>query len=160
MLLDGSIDGFILVAGAPVKLLLDLPESASEKIHLLEFSKESLQSVRGTNLTYQKSEIPASTYSWELKPISTIVVQSVMIARADLDEKIISQFTKSIYKEKEILSTRHEKWKSLNKDTLSNLFKRNPDLFHSSIKLKQKVTGFYAETTVSFKPRRLFLNIE
>jgi TRAP transporter TAXI family solute receptor len=134
MLLNGSIDGFILVAGAPVKLLLDLPESASEKIHLLEFSKESLQSVRGTNLTYQRSEIPASTYSWEIKPISTIVVQSVMITRSDLDEKIISQFTKSIYKEKEILSTRHDKWKSLNKETLSNLFNRNPDLFHSSLK--------------------------
>jgi TRAP-type uncharacterized transport system substrate-binding protein len=57
-----------------------------------------------------------------------------MITRSDLDEKIISQFTKSIYKEKEILSTRHDKWKSLNKETLSNLFNRNPDLFHSSLK--------------------------
>ncbi len=134
MLLEGTLDGFVLVAGAPVKLLLDLPESTSEKIHLLEFSKESLQSVRGTNLTYQKADIPASTYAWEVKPISTIVVQSVIIARSDLDEKIISQFITSIFKGKDTLATRHEKWKSLNKDTLSNLYNRNPDLFHPVMK--------------------------
>ena len=134
MLLDGSLDAMVLVAGVPVKVLADLPEETKEKIHILEFSKESFSAVRGTNLIYQKSEIPASTYSWEIRPISTIVVQSVLICRSDLEEKVVKQFVESIWKNKDTLVTKHEKWNSLNKDSLKTHLDRNPEIFHPVMK--------------------------
>jgi uncharacterized protein len=134
MLLDGSLDAMVLVAGVPVKILADLPEETKEKIHILEFSKESFSAVRGTNLIYQKSEIPASAYSWEIKPISTIVVQSVLICRSDLEDKIVKQFVESIWKNKSTLATKHEKWNSLNKDSLKTHLDRNPEIFHPVMK--------------------------
>lgn len=130
MVLDGKLDAMVLVAGAPVKLLLDLSNEDGKKIHLLSFPEENLQVVRGTSLTYQRSEIPASTYPWEIKPINTIVVQSVLISRADLDDKTVTTFVKSIWANKETLITRHEKWKSLSKESLEKHLKRNQEIFH------------------------------
>ena len=134
MLLDGKLDAMVLVAGAPVKMLAELSNEKSDKIHLLSFPEENLQVVRGTNLTYQRSEIGASTYSWEIKPISTIVVQSVMIVRSDIEEKKIKKFIKTVFKNKELLSTKHEKWKNLSKENLEKHFNKNPDVFHPIIK--------------------------
>lgn len=134
MLLDGSLDAMVLVAGVPVKILADLPEETNQKIHILEFSKDAFSAVRGTNLTYQRSEIPASAYSWEIKPISTIVVQSVIICRSDLEEKVVKQFVESIWKNKSILATKHEKWNSLNKESLKVHLEKNPEIFHPIMK--------------------------
>lgn len=134
MLIDGKLDAMVLVAGAPVKILSDLTEENSSKIHLLSIPDENLQVVRGTSLTYQRAEIPASTYSWEIKPIQTILVQSVMIARSDLEDKKITTFVNSIWKNKESLATKHEKWKSLNKEALEKHLSKNPDIFHPLMK--------------------------
>jgi len=134
MILEGTLDAMVLVAGVPVKLLVDLPEETKEKIHILEFSKDSFSAVRGTNLIYQKSEIPASTYSWEIRPISTIIVQSVLICRSDLEDKVVKQFVESIWKNKSTLATKHEKWNSLNKDSLKTHLDKNPEIFHPIMK--------------------------
>lgn len=134
LLLEGKLDAMILVAGAPVKILSDLSEESSNKIHLLSIPDENLQVVRGTSLTYQRAEIPASTYPWEIKPINTIIVQSVIISRSDLEEKIVSSFVKSVWKNKDSLATRHEKWKSINKEALEKHLSKNPDIFHPIMK--------------------------
>jgi uncharacterized protein len=135
---EGNLDAMILVAGTPITLLKDLGPEISDKIHLISFEKEKLANIKNSNLVFQRSEIPASTYSWEVKPIETIQVQSVLICRSDLPEDTVVKFVKTIWKNKDSLSTQHEKWKKLDKNQLNDHLKRNPDIFHPSI---SKIVG-------------------
>jgi TRAP transporter TAXI family solute receptor len=132
-LLAGELDALVLVAGYPVQILSQLPETVKNQIQILPFTNQSLQAVRGTNITYQKSEIPSGTYSWESKPIETILVQSVFIGRGDLTEKQVIQFTKTIWKNKPTLLTLHDKWKQLDKSHFESIRKKNESLFHPAV---------------------------
>ncbi|MCB1142009.1 MAG: TAXI family TRAP transporter solute-binding subunit [Leptospiraceae bacterium] len=133
MLLDGTLQGMVLIAGRPVKLLTDLdPRSASE-LRLLSFTEDNLKSLKKTNLIYQRTEIPASTYSWEVSPIQTFLVQSVMITRSNIDPKIIRIFMKSIWQNRDLLATQHKKWQGITSENLKLHFEKYRTYYHPEV---------------------------
>jgi uncharacterized protein len=134
MLLKKELDAVVLIAGQPVKILSEIPASEKNNIHLLEFAGDLYQAVGGTNLTYQKADIPANTYTWQDTAVKTLVVQSVLIAKNDLSNKDILDFVNTLFVEKEKLVKAHPKWKSLDKSLLKYYYEKDPSIFHPAIK--------------------------
>ncbi|MCB1179180.1 MAG: TAXI family TRAP transporter solute-binding subunit [Leptospiraceae bacterium] len=130
---NGELDALIFIAGYPVDSFSKLPEDSKEKIHLIDFKNESLKMVGGSNIFYKNSEIPSGTYSWEVKPVNTILVQSVLIARSDFSDDDVITFTKSVWKEKDMLATRHDKWKQLSKGSLEFIKEKNKEFLHPAV---------------------------
>ncbi|MEM4271117.1 MAG: TAXI family TRAP transporter solute-binding subunit [Candidatus Pacearchaeota archaeon] len=133
-LLKGELDAFILVAGAPVKVLAELEEDVKTKIQLLSVPDIQLKTVQGTGLVYKRTEIPSATYSWEVKPVSTLLIQSIFVGRTSLSKEEVKALIKEIWRSQEKLATRHEKWKSFNLRTLQEHVNNNEKFFHPSVK--------------------------
>ena len=129
MLLKKELDAVIVIAGQPVKLLSEIPASEKNNIHLLEFAGDLYQAVGGTNLTYQKADIPANTYAWQDQSVKTLVVQSVLISRND-----ILEFINTLFASKEKLTGIHPKWKSLDRSLLKYYYDKDPSIFHPAMK--------------------------
>ena len=71
-LLDGQIDAFFYVAGAPTALFEEAGIDA-ERFHLLPISDEVLQAV------YTPAEIPAGTYAFQDGPLDVVAVKAVLM---------------------------------------------------------------------------------
>ena len=120
-LLDGQIDAFFYVAGAPTALFEDT-EIDAERFHLLPISDEVLQAV------YTPTEIPANTYAFQAEPVDVVAVKAVLMtyeydptrnayhrascqAVSDVSNLILTQF--------ETLQTEgHPKWQKVDLNDL------------------------------------------
>ena len=71
-LLDGDLDAFFFVAGAPTALL-ESPEIDGEAFHLLPVSDPTLQAV------YQPATIPAGTYDYQEEAVETVAIKAVLM---------------------------------------------------------------------------------
>src|SRR5262249_42624439 len=108
----GHIDAMFYVAGAPVKLFAESVTEA-DNLALLTVTNKSIAEF------YPIVEIPANTYRFQSKPLSTVAVKAVLVSfdfrRLDCDN--VGRFAK-------ILSTNmgwlmdngHPKWKSVKLD--------------------------------------------
>ena len=72
MLLDGEIDAFFYVAGAPTAIFQS-PLIDPEQFHLLPITDPTLQAV------YQTTSIPADTYPFQSDPIDVVAVKAVLM---------------------------------------------------------------------------------
>ena len=120
-LLDGQIDAFFYVAGAPTALFEDTEIDAA-RFHLLPISDEVLQAV------YTPTEIPANTYAFQAEPVDVVAVKAVLMtyeydptrnayhrascqAVSDVSNLILTQF--------ETLQTEgHPKWQKVDLNDL------------------------------------------
>jgi uncharacterized protein len=108
----GQIDAMFYVAGAPVKLFA---ESVSDTDSL------SLLTVMNKSITefYPTVEIPANTYRWQSKPLSTVAVKSVLVSfdfrRLDCDN--VGRFAKILSSNMGwLVDNGHPKWKTVKLD--------------------------------------------
>jgi TRAP-type uncharacterized transport system substrate-binding protein len=97
------------VAGYPVKLLSDKVTEADGLALVPVLNKTVLE-------FYERSEIPAKTYSWQPGPVTTAAIKAVLISfdfrRADCD--YVGRFAQTITKNMDWLITNgHPKWKSV-----------------------------------------------
>lgn len=72
MLLDGSIDAFFYVAGAPTKIF-QTDQIDPEKLHLLSVTDPTLAAV------YTPSKIEAGTYPFQTETIDVVAVKAVLM---------------------------------------------------------------------------------
>ncbi|MBK8394578.1 MAG: TAXI family TRAP transporter solute-binding subunit [Leptospiraceae bacterium] len=129
-LLKQEIDAVFVVSGLPVKILSELPENAKDKIKILNIESSILNQIKEGNKVYQKSTIPANTYSWQKDPIQTLQVQTVLIARKDLPKEKVSTFLKSLFLNLENLTKVHPEWNGLDKKILKEKSTTLPDFFN------------------------------
>ena len=71
-LLEGELDAFFFVAGAPTALL-ESPEIDGEALHLLPVTDPTLQAV------YQPTTIPAGTYDYQDEAVETVAIKAVLM---------------------------------------------------------------------------------
>lgn len=115
-LLDGSIDAFFYVAGAPTKIFQS-PEIDGEKLHLLPIDDPTLAEV------YVPSRIEAGTYPFQSADIEVVAVKAVLMtyeyepsrnayhqescrAVSDLTNLVLANF-------QELRVSGHPKWKTV-----------------------------------------------
>ncbi len=112
-LLQGEIDAFTLVAGAPVSLLKKLPKKNKKKMRLINIKGQPAKMLTGKNFSYDKAKIKKKTYKWYKKKIKTISTRSLIIVRDDFPEELAAALLKKMFKKKKKLVKAHKKWKKL-----------------------------------------------
>ncbi len=105
----GRIDAMFYVAGYPVKLFTEKVAESDGLAFVPILNKTVLE-------FYERSEIPAKTYSWQPTPVTTAAIKAVLVSfdfrRADCD--YVGRFAQTITKNMDWLITNgHPKWKSV-----------------------------------------------
>ena len=105
----GRIDAMFYVAGYPVKLFQEKVAQTDNLALLPILNKTVLE-------FYERSEIPANTYSWQRTPLTTAAIKAVLVSfdfrRADCE--YVGRFAQTVSKNVDWLITNgHPKWKSV-----------------------------------------------
>jgi uncharacterized protein len=108
----GRVDAMFYVAGAPVKLFAE-SVSDTDNLALLTVTNKSIAEF------YPVVEIPANTYRWQSKPLSTVAVKAVLVSfdfrRLDCDN--VGRFAKVLASNMGwLVDNGHPKWKSVKLD--------------------------------------------
>lgn len=109
-LLEGKIDAYFYVGGAPVEALEAYGADAATKIKMVPLNDKRLKG------TYQPRTIKKGTYSWLLKDVKTMVVPTLLVVNLDKvhgDMKIqIEQLYRDITGNvRKLQADGHPKWK-------------------------------------------------
>ncbi len=137
----GEIDALFIVAGAPVKLLSELPGSVSDKIHLIPFEFKKYKKVSINHFHYKRSSIKAKHYQWLNGDVETIAVVSSIIVNNAMPGSEVSNLIKTIFLNRKTLEEKHPKWKELNKFTIQWYLEGRPQLFHPEARKTLKSMG-------------------
>ena len=108
----GRIDAMFYVAGAPVKLFTE-SVAATDNLALIPITSKSIVEF------YPAGDIPANTYRWQPKAVSTVAVKSVLVSfdfrRLDCDN--VGRFAQILASNMNwLVQNGHAKWKSVQLD--------------------------------------------
>jgi len=109
-LVDGVIDAYFYVGGAPVSSLSKL--GADAPIQLVSIKHKALKKI------YRKKKIKAGTYAWQTKTVTTFAVPTVLVVKVenmsnDTQEKFNTLLKDVTSNLKLMQSEGHEKWKDV-----------------------------------------------
>lgn len=110
---DGKIDAAFIVAGAPTTAITDL--AATKDIYLVSLDDEHIEKLCSTSDYYTKNVIPADVYGTD-GDVTTVAVGAVILARDDVSEDAIYNFTKDLFDNAEAEISSHAKYGELNLD--------------------------------------------
>ncbi|WP_304507340.1 TAXI family TRAP transporter solute-binding subunit [Anaerotignum sp.] len=108
---DGKIDAAFITAGAPTTAVVDL--AISKDINLLTIDDEHAEALMAEYPFYTKTIIPGGTYSCVPDDVQTLSVRATLIAKNDLTEDTIYEFTKALFENKEALANSNAKFAEL-----------------------------------------------
>jgi TRAP transporter TAXI family solute receptor len=91
---DGQAQIFTLISTIPAASVMDL--ASSRGIKVLEVTDDKLKALQKINGGYDKRMVPAGTYPNQAKDVQTIGTWTHLIARCDLDEKLVYDITKTL----------------------------------------------------------------
>ena len=110
---DGKIDAAFIVSGAPTTAITDL--AATKDIYLVSLDDEHIEKLCSTSDYYTKNVIPADVYGTD-GDVTTVAVGAVILARDDVSEDAIYNFTKDLFDNAEAEVSSHAKYGELNLD--------------------------------------------
>ncbi len=108
LLKEGKIDAMFFVAGAPVKLFSEYI-TKSDNLHLVPVTNSKILRY------YPAAEIPATTYAWQDKPVSTVAVKAVLVSYASHgDCPDVCGFARVLFDNlDQLVKKGHPKWKTV-----------------------------------------------
>ena len=119
MLVDGRLDAFFYVAGAPVSLLAD-PKLSQDTIKLVPIRDPALRSF------YVPSTLEAGSYPWLPEPVDVVAVKSLMMTYAyetapnpyfEFACEVVAGVTHLVHKHiDELRRDGHSKWRAVDLD--------------------------------------------
>jgi TRAP transporter TAXI family solute receptor len=92
---DNQIDAGFVVAGVPTSALMDL--TTTKNVGLLNFDKETLDTIIKANPFFVPNVIPAGTYKGIDEDVNTPSVMALLITSDNVSEEIIYNFTKTLF---------------------------------------------------------------
>jgi TRAP transporter TAXI family solute receptor len=116
---DGNADVFTLGTAIPASAIMDL--ASARDVSLIPIPDDGLAQMRAINAGYQRTIIPAGTYPKQETDVQTIGYATHVIARCDLDEKLVYDILDSMYARLEDLAAiaravRHATPQSMSQD--------------------------------------------
>jgi TRAP transporter TAXI family solute receptor len=119
---DGKIDAYFWVGGLPTAAVTDLGASPGIKMKLIDHSEvvEKMNAKYGG--LYSTGVIPAKTYPGQDKDNKISVVQNILVANADMPDKVAYDIVKTFIEKREDLIAVHGEAKSI---TLENQSSKN-----------------------------------
>ena len=110
---DGKFDAAFIVAGAPTTAITDL--ATTKDVYLVSLDDEHIEKLCSTSDYYTKNVIPADVYGTD-GDVTTVAVGAVILARDDVSEDAIYNFTKDLFDNAEAEVSSHAKYGELNLD--------------------------------------------
>ena len=110
---DGKIDAAFIVAGAPTTAITDL--ATTKDVYLVSLDDALIENLCATSDYYTKNVIPADVYGTD-GDVTTVAVGAVILARDDVSEDAIYNFTKDLFDNAEAEVSSHAKYGELNLD--------------------------------------------
>jgi len=107
---DNQIDAFFVTAGVPNTAVVEL--AVTRPIQLLNIDGEEAEKLVTDHPFYTNITIAKDVYGTEAD-INTIAVRALIIARADLNEGEVYNFTKALYENLDTLGQSHAKGKEV-----------------------------------------------
>ena len=108
---NGQIDGFFVTSGIPNAAIQDISETRPLKI--LPLRLQEISQLLTDYSFYIPYTIQKDAYHGLTEDVATIAVKATLIARDDLDEKLVYNLTKAIFENKEEIAKSIEKGKEL-----------------------------------------------
>jgi len=96
-IIDGSLDGFFLIGGAPVPAIYEL--AAKLPIRLIPIGDDVLGKMRQSSSSYRRSVVPAGTYPGVNDETPSIGFSALWIVSADASDDLIFEITKALWNE-------------------------------------------------------------
>jgi uncharacterized protein len=96
-IIDGSLDGFFLIGGAPVPVIQEL--GAASLIRLIPISDDILAKMRQSSSSYSRAVIPAGTYPRVDVETPSIGFNALWIVSIDASNDLIFEITKALWNE-------------------------------------------------------------
>lgn len=91
---NGSIDAAFVTAGTPTGAVESL--SATEDVVIVPLDSDKVDDLIKKYPYYVKDEVPSGVYGLD-GAVSTVAVQAMLVARADLSEQVVYDITKAIF---------------------------------------------------------------
>jgi TRAP transporter TAXI family solute receptor len=119
---DGKIDAYFWVGGLPTAAVTDLAASPNIKIKLIDHTEvvDKMNAKYGS--LYTTGVIPAKTYPGQDKDNKISVVQNILVANADMPDKVAYDIVKTFIEKQAELVAVHGEAKSI---TLENQAPKN-----------------------------------
>ncbi|HUF21081.1 MAG TPA: TAXI family TRAP transporter solute-binding subunit [Burkholderiales bacterium] len=92
---DGNADVFTLGTAIPASAIMDL--ASARDVSLIPIPDDGLARMQGINAGYQRIVIPAGTYPKQETDVQTIGYATHIIARCDLDEKLVYGILEGVF---------------------------------------------------------------
>lgn len=120
--LGGEVDGVSLSGALPVIAVQQIFDEAGDKAAILEVNDEQLAVIDQGRRVWSRAVIPANTYRDQSRDIFTIGTPNILAVRADVDEEVVYQITKTIFENLDYLHGLHKATNQISLDTaVSNL---------------------------------------
>lgn len=95
LLQDRLLDVATYMTAVPASQIVEVETSIP--MHVLELDPDVMERFRAEHPEYQKYVVPAGTYKGQDKDVETVSVVHMILCRADLDEDVVYEITKSMW---------------------------------------------------------------
>ncbi|HEX2987290.1 MAG TPA: TAXI family TRAP transporter solute-binding subunit, partial [Chloroflexota bacterium] len=112
---DRQVDGFAVTGGVPTSAITDVTTAID--ISLLPITGDDAKKVMDKYKFFVPVKVPATAYKGLAGETSTIAVQSMLVARDDLDPDLVYWLTKTLIEKQADLAQAHAKGKELSKES-------------------------------------------
>ena len=104
---DGHVEAAFLTAGTPTAAVTDL--STTHSINIVSISSSKDKELMSQYPFYYEVVIPAGTYRNQDEDINTLAVMAMLTVRADLNEDLVYNVTKSFFENLDALVAAHSR---------------------------------------------------
>ena len=119
-MIKGEIAGMALSGSLPIGAVQSVFDALGDEVAVLEFSDEQLAHIDQGRRVWTRSVIPAETYPGQDRDIFTVSTPNVLAVRADIDDDVVYQMTKTIFENLEYLHGLHDATGQISLDTAIN----------------------------------------
>ncbi len=112
---DRQVDAFAVTGGVPTSAITDITTALD--ISILPLDGDVAKKVMDKNKFFVQAKVPSGVYKGVNADVSTIAVQSMLVAREDLDTDLVYWLTKTLIEKQPELAQSHAKGKELSKES-------------------------------------------
>jgi len=115
---DGALDAAILSVGFPAAAVLEATTAGG--VELLPITGAGLEALLGAHPYYEVGEIPSGAYPGVDAPVPTVAMNNWIVARADLDDRVVGHLLRILRDDRESLERVHEMTKQIDLERLAS----------------------------------------
>ena len=104
---DGTLDAAFVTAGTPTSAVSELAATVGARI--VNIADDKIAALIEKYPYYAEQTVEAGTYTGFDETVKTVAVKAQLVVRADLDEEMVYNLTKSLFENLDVLAGVHQK---------------------------------------------------